>query len=292
MRQLIPSPVRSQTRRVCPAILALLMALMVLALACEEAQALNARAGGGEEVIRVASSPEAQLLQRSLQLTDALQSFRAHVDMDMKMQGQELPLSFDMAKAANGRMRLVMDMGALAEGMRMEMVIAGDEMFANLPGAGWMRLDASALSGMLGSAGPGIDDPLGMFDSLFPTGDLPLDLYNVQSLGTDEVEGVPTEHLVILMDFSKILGAMGQGNDAHFSQLMALTGEPVPDGLGDLAINEIEVWIDEEGYMRRIVMGIAMSSASSVNFDMRMFAFNDDITVDLPTSFSEISLGN
>jgi len=51
---------------------------------------------------------------------------------------------------------------------------------------------------------------------------------------------VPTEYLVILMDFSKILEAMGQGNDAHFSQLMALSGEPVADGLEDLAINEIE----------------------------------------------------
>ena len=71
-------------------------------------------------------------------MTDALQSFRAHVDMDMKMQGQDLPLSFEMAKAANGRMRLVMEMDSLAAGMRMEMIIAGDEMFANLPGAGWM----------------------------------------------------------------------------------------------------------------------------------------------------------
>ena len=44
--------------------------------------------------------------------------------------------------------------------------------------------------------------------------------------------------------------------------------------------------------MRRIVMGIAMSNADTVNFDMTMFAFNDDITVDLPTSFSDISLGN
>ena len=44
--------------------------------------------------------------------------------------------------------------------------------------------------------------------------------------------------------------------------------------------------------MRRIVMGIAMSSAGTANFDMTMFAFNDDITVDLPTSFSDISLGN
>ena len=102
-------------------------------------------------------------------------------------------------------------------------------------------LDASSLSGILGQAGPGIDDPFGTFDSLFPSGDLPLDLYNVQSLGKDEVEGVPTEHLVLLMDFSKSLRARGQGTDAHFSHLMALSGEPVPDGLEDLAINEIEV---------------------------------------------------
>lgn len=66
------------------------------------------------------------------------------------MQGQDLSLSFEMAKAANGRMRLVMEMDSLAAGMRMEMIIAGDEMFANLPGASWMRLDASSLSGILG----------------------------------------------------------------------------------------------------------------------------------------------
>ena len=86
---------------------------------------------------------------------------------------------------------------------------------------------------------------------------------------------MPTEHLVILMDLSNVLDVVGQGNDAHFFHLMALSGEPVPDGLGDLAINEKDVWIDDEGYMRRIVMGIAMSSASDVNFDMTIFDFND-----------------
>ena len=35
-----------------------------------------------------------------------------------------------------------------------------------------------------------------------------------------------------------------------------------------------------------------MSSASDVNFDMTIFDFNDDITVDLPTSFRDIPLGN
>ena len=58
---------------------------------------------------------------------------------------------------------------------------------------------------------------------------------------------MPTEHLVILMDLSNVLDVVGQGNDAHFSHLMALSGEPVPDGLGDLAINQKDVWIDERG---------------------------------------------
>jgi len=287
----ITSPVGARTRRVVPAIIALLMALMILTLACEEAQALSASGGaagvGGGGGI---ASPEAQLLQRSLELTGELQSFRAHVEMLMMTEGQRLPLSFDMTKAASGRMRLVMEMDSLAGGMRMEMVIADDEMFANLPGVGWVRMDASAMSGILGQAGPGIEDPMGLFNGLFPNGALPADLYNVQSLGKDEVDGVPTEHLVILMDFGGIVKGMGKGSMGQLSQLMSLSGRPGNGRLDSLGINEIEVWIDEDGYNRRTVMKIALNANSSIIFDMRMFGFNDDISVDLPASYTDIPL--
>ena len=281
----ISSPVMAQTRRAGPVVLALLMALMISTLACEEAQALSAAADGGG-----VAAPEAQLLQRSLELTDALQSFRAHVDMEMMMQGQKLPLSFDMAKAANGRTRLVMDMEALASGMRMEMIIADEEMFANLPGVGWMRMDASAMSDMLGQAGPGIDDPMELFNNLFPSGALPADLYSVQSLGKDEVDGVPTEHLLILIDIGAIMKEMGKSSKGQLSQLMSLSGQPGNSGMDSLGINELEVWIDEDGYNRRTVMKIALDDTSSIDFDMRMFAFNDDISIDLPASYSELGL--
>ncbi len=287
----ITPPVGARTRRVVPAVMALLMALMILTLACEEAQALSASGGaagvGGGGGI---ASPEAQLLQRSLELTDELQSFRAHVEMLMMTQGQRLPLSFDMTKAASGRMRLVMEMDTLASGMRMEMVIADDEMFANLPGVGWVRMDASAMSGILGQAGPGIEDPMGLFNGLFPNGALTADLYNVQSLGKEEVDGVPTEHLVILMDFGRIVKEMGKSSMGQLSQLMSLSGRPGHGGLDSLGINEIEVWIDEDGYNRRTVMEIALTENSSIIFDMRMFGFNDDISVDLPASYTDIPL--
>ena len=86
---------------------------------------------------------------------------------------------------------------------------------------------------------------------------------------------MPTEHLVILMDLSNVLDVVGQGNDAHFSHLM---GSPENRYLTDWVI-----WPSmrkmsgstKGGYMRRIVMGIAMSSASDVNFDMTIFDFND-----------------
>ncbi len=269
------------------------MALMISTLACEEVQALSASAGaasvggGGGGGI---ASPEAQLLQRSLELTGELQSFRAHVEMLMMMDGKRLPLSIDMTKAASGRMRLVMDMDSLAPGMRMEMVIADDEMFANLPGVGWVRMDASAMSGILGQAGPGIEDPMGLFDGLFPDGALPASLYNVQSLGKEEVDGVPTEHLVILMDFGRIVKEMSKSSMGQLSQLMSLSGGSGNGGLDSMGINEIEVWIDEDGYNRRTVMTIALNANSSVIFDMRMFGFNDDISVDLPASYTDIPL--
>ena len=273
------------------------MALMISTLACEEVQALSASAGaarvgggGGVGGSGGIASPEAQLLQRSLELTGELQSFRAHVEMLMMMDGKRLPLSIDMTKAASGRMRLVMDMDSLAPGMRMEMVIADDEMFANLPGVGWVRMDASAMSGILGQAGPGIEDPMGLFDGLFPDGALPASLYNVQSLGKEEVDGVPTEHLVILMDFGKIMKEMSKSSMGQLSQLMSLSGGSGNGGLDSMGINEIEVWIDEDGYNRRTVMAIALNANSSVIFDMRMFGFNDDISVDLPASYADIPL--
>ena len=57
-----------------------------------------------------------------------------------------------------------------------------------------------------------------------------------------------------------------------------------------MGINEIEVCIDEDGYNRRTVMTIALNANSSVIFDMRMFGFNDDISVDLPASYTDIPL--
>ncbi len=293
----ITSPVRARTRKFVPAVIALLMALMISTLACEEVQALSASAGaarvgggGGVGGSGGIASPEAQLLQRSLELTGELQSFRAHVEMLMMMDGKRLPLSIDMTKAASGRMRLVMDMDSLAPGMRMEMVIADDEMFANLPGVVWVRMDASAMSRILGQAGPGIEDPMGLFNGLFPNGALPASLYNVQSLGKEEVDGVPTEHLVILMDFGRIVKEMSKSSMGQLSQLMSLSGGSGNGGLDSMGINEIEVWIDEDGYNRRTVMTIALNANSSVIFDMRMFGFNDDISVDLPASYTDIPL--
>ena len=60
--------------------------------------------------------------------------------------------------------------------------------------------------------------------------------------------------------------------------------------MDSLGINEIEVWIDADGYNRRTVMTIALNENSAINFDMRMFGFNDDISVDLPASYTDIPL--
>ncbi len=207
-----------------------------------------------------------------------------------RLQGQDLPMSFDMLKAANGRIHLSMDMEALASGMRMEMIVAEEQMFTSLPGIGWVRMDATAMSGLLGQGAPGMDDPMGLFNNLFPRGDLPPDVYSVKSLGTEEVDGVTTEHLLILMDFPRIWREMEKQTKGQFSQMMGLTGQADLVGTEPLGVNEIEVWIDDEGYNRRTLMWIALNEESSMGFDMRMFGFNDDIRVDIPADYSDIPL--
>ena len=82
MWQRISSPVGAQTRRSGSAVLALLMAFIVITLGCEATNAFSEASGdGGVGDGGGIASPEAQLLQRSLELTDELQSFRAHIDI-------------------------------------------------------------------------------------------------------------------------------------------------------------------------------------------------------------------
>ena len=82
---------------------------------------------------------------------------------------------------------------------------------------------------------------------------------------------------MILMDFGKIMKEIGKSSMEQLTQLTSLSGQLGNGGIDGLGINEIEVWIDEEGYNRRTVMKIALIENSAINFDMRMFGFNDDM---------------
>lgn len=65
MRKVIPSLVVVGSHRTSNAVLDLIIGLMLLTLAREEAQVLNCLAGGGESAMRVNSSPKARLLHQS-----------------------------------------------------------------------------------------------------------------------------------------------------------------------------------------------------------------------------------
>ena len=70
----ITSPVGARTRKVVPAIIALLMALMILTLACEEAQALSASGGAAGVGGGVALVPALPWMDHSLQTQVGVES--------------------------------------------------------------------------------------------------------------------------------------------------------------------------------------------------------------------------
>ena len=74
---------------------------------------------------------------------------------------------------------------------------------------------------------------------------------------------MPTEHLLISMHLGKIMNGMGRSSIiGQFTQLTSLSGKQVNGGMDNLGINEIGVWIDEEGCNRRTVMKIALFETS------------------------------
>ncbi|MCH7605757.1 MAG: hypothetical protein IH962_01250 [Chloroflexi bacterium] len=152
---------------------------------------------------------------------------------------------------------------------------------------GWVHMGTGSLAGITGQPMPGLNDPLGFYENLFPGEGIRWDLYEVEFLGKEVMDGVQTEHLKIEMDFAKILRQMGGETKAKFSEIV---GGSSLDALGEIQVQRLEIWVDDLGYTRRTIMEMDLGRSGAMAFDMRMFDFNEDITDNLPENYVELSL--
>lgn len=235
------------------------------------------------------------------------------------------PLTFTAegaVDARNQRMRMTLDLNSLFDAMPgsvsdeelqlmraligdglIEMLVDGDttymswSLFSTLFGADtkWVSFTAEGSGGDLfegfgglsmGQVGSGPDSYLDFFSSLG----------SLDEAGTDVLRGVETTRFAGVIDLDK---AVELASPAERDQLRQQYAELGVTGLGEMPV---EIWIDDEGYMRKFTMTFDFSQLGAA-FDptgpaemlmtFEMFNFGEALTIQLPSpdEVTELDLG-
>jgi hypothetical protein len=180
-------------------------------------------------------------------------------------EGETLPPGFDEP------MQIVVDGGTAYLRMPMLEAITGTR--------GWLSVTPEELGQAGGSFGaaPGATDPSKMLETLRGVAD------DVEEVGREEVRGVDTTHLTATVDLQRAL-----------EQMPAEQRDQLEGQLGGVdASIPMEVWIDDDDLVRRMVMDLGPIVArtmggGSAEMTIEFFDYGEDVAVDVPDA-SEVT---
>jgi hypothetical protein len=180
-------------------------------------------------------------------------------------------------------------------GLDMEAVMADTKIYIRMPTLKdelpglkpWIELDLQKLgeaAGVdfqslvdLGNQG----DPLKLLGYLRAAG-------SVEEIGSEEIRGVETTHYRSDVDLSRYADVLADENPRAAKSLRAL----IRDAGGEVVV-PLDVWIDEDGLVRRQSFEQSMPDGSSMQMTIDLYDFGADVDVALPpradvTSFDEL----
>ena len=270
-------------RRALAAAMTLLL-LATLGWACTGSETSQPSAGSGEV------SGALELYQLSVQRSNSLDSWRSETDLSMVMLGQRVSARMETEVAKDGRARSAMGMDTPQGRVDVETVLGGSFVYTRVPIVGWVRLSGESLGSLTGQSLESLYT--NFFQSLFPTEEIPWEIVTVESLGSEVLDGTPTEHLRIGMDFQQYvdsldLEALEQVPQAIAAGVIAGEAADFERLLDGVAVQSLEVWVDGDGYTHRMYMDYSVPSQGDIQLDMRMFDHGQDIRIEVPTSFQE-----
>lgn len=141
--------------------------------------------------------------------------------------------------------------------------------YMQLPGSGWVSVDLGDAAGPFADALGDLaaQDPRAPFDALRDVSS------EVAEVGREDVGGVATTRYRLTLDVQELLG------DAT-----------LPGGAPQLGTTDLDVWVDDEGLLRRMSYGLDDPAAGELVIDV-VIAY-EDVTVEAPpaddvTSFDE-----
>lgn len=268
-----------------------LVALAAVTAAC-------GRSDGGNPAALIAAVPD--------RVADA---GSARFTMEMTMRSQDLPGgSATITGDGQGRfdrqlMQMTMDMGDVLQGMpgaadngSVEMILDGDMMYMRMPflepmlpaGKRWVAMDLETVGKQAGVDLRALmqasqnNDPSSTLEMLRGVSE-----GDVEVVGQDNVRGVSTTHYRATIDLDKALEAAPEDGADQIRALVQQAG--VPNRL------PVEVWIDDDGLLRRYVQTIEMTVEGTdqpigQSLTMEMFDYGVQVDVERPPAEQTIDV--
>ena len=262
--------------------------LVALAIAC----------GGSSQSPTVAiRSPLSEqmaldLLKRSYEVMETVETFRAKLDMDGTIMGEDLSISMDMELGDKEWMHSNTFIDTPEGGLQMEQVLTERHAYVRISSEniGWIRMELEALASSEGLPSEFFTDPGSFGNSIFPSENIPWEVYAVESVGPERHGGVQTEHLKLDLDFQELWAQL----DSQQREQMGLMFGAEDLGLGrdeflqQIQYDGIDLWIDDRGYQRRMAMTLSVGDVMSLKLNMEMFDFGESFAIDEPDDYIEL----
>lgn len=264
---------RKLTVALCAGVLAL------TGIACGDKDEGTAQGGGDPESVNALSA--------AADAASDAGSSRMTMTMSMDVSGQKVDMDaegiFDFEEKI-GEMSMEMTAPGL-EGAVIDMIIEDQYVYMKMPpelgaGSGWTRMDMSSMPGVgPGGANQFSQDPSQYLDFLRGASD------EIVEVGTEKVRGVSTTHYEADLSFDKILDQAPnqEAVEELRAQLEAFEGmDSIPS----------EVWIDDEGYPRRMSMTMSMEAEGQtmeMDITMDLFDYGVDVEITPPEKFQDVN---
>ena len=132
----------------------------------------------------------------------------------------------------------------------------------------------------------GIPPPLMTGIIIFPHTDIPLRFYELTPLGTEVIDGVRANRLSVRGDWPGIMNWL-EAEDKLSEVAARSTNGDLEQFRGEYdltPIDQLEVWIDEDGFLRRMTVKFNQNDYLTGGA-FRFFAFNQPISLQPPTRF-------
>ena len=196
---------------------------------------------------------------------------------------------------------LTMDLGGSGEGLTsIETVYDGDTVYLKAPFTSllgdkpWVKVTSPKLADAVGELGGSVQpDPDALLSLLEGAG-------TVDKKGTEQVRGVATQHLSVQIEAAKVADQVPADQRGKLDEQLDRFGV----SLDDLPVVPADVWIDADGYVRRLQVSFDLAGladlhpegapeagkdlSGSVTATVELYDFNEPVHIQVPKA-SEVS---